>query len=247
MSSLVVAHQGQAVAYGAEELKLAAHRNAFIALSISVLIHFSVIGGYYLSALLETDTPTSIHPPKRLPDVTFDRNPRIPGIYELPPATGPAIPKTGGEGTPVAVADDPVTLEKTIASQRDLAELVDPHGVGVSSSEETTTPPIIVEEESPPDAFVPREKEPVIVKAVSPVYPPLALRAGIEGKVFVKIWVDRQGKTRQVEVVKSDNDIFNDAAIEAAKQFVFTPAYMNNGPVSVWVAVPFTFRLSVRD
>jgi hypothetical protein len=25
---------------------------------------------------------------------------------------------------------------------------------------------------------------------------------------------------------------------------VFTPAYMNNGPVSVWVSVPFKFRLA---
>jgi protein TonB len=206
-----------------------------------------VIGGYYVGALFETATPIQVNPPKRLPDVTFDKNPRIPGTYELPPATGSAIPRTGGKGTPVPVPDDPATLEHTIASQRDLAESVDPHGVGVPSDEGAMTSPIVVEEEAPPDTFVPREKEPVIVKAVPPVYPPLALRAGIEGKVYVKIWVDRQGKVRQVEVVKSDNDIFNEAAIEAAKQFVFTPAYMNNGPVSVWVALPFTFKLSERE
>lgn len=46
-----------------------------------------------------------------------------------------------------------------------------------------------------------------------------------------------------MQVVKSDNDLLSDAAVEAARQFVFTPAYMNNGPVSVWIGLPVTFRL----
>ena len=102
----------------------------------------------------------------------------------------------------------------------------------------------MVVDDGPPPIFVPVEKDPVIVKAVAPAYPPLALKAGLEGKVIVKIWVDRQGKVRQVEVLRSDNDIFNEAAVEAAKKLVFTPAYMNNGAVSVWVALPFTFKLT---
>ena len=32
-------------------------------------------------------------------------------------------------------------------------------------------------------------------------------------------------------------------AVEAAIQFVFTPAVMNNGAVCVWVALPFKFQL----
>lgn len=244
MSALVVAHPGRPVAYGAAELKLAAHRNAFLALSISILIHFSIIGFYYISAKLNAGQALPDGFEHRGPVVILDPLPPLPGVYQLPPPAGPASQTAGRTGTPVPVPDDPITIEKTIASQKELVELVDPHGVDVSSNEGTTTRPIIIEEETPPDTFVPVEKDPVIVKAVPPVYPPLALRAGIEGKVYVKIWVDRQGKPRQVEVVKSNNDIFNEAAIEAAKQFVFTPAYMNNGPVSVWVAVPFTFKLS---
>jgi TonB family protein len=244
MSALVVAHPGRP-AYGADELKRVAHRYGFLALVISALIHFTVIGGYYLNALFESDSPILPNPPKRLPEFTFDSHPRIPGVYELPLVTEQAIPKTGGKGTPVPVEDDPVTVENTIASQRDLVESVDPHGIVDLPGERS--PKIAIDDNLPPEIFVPVEKPPVIVKAVPPVYPPLALRAGIEGKVYVKIWVDRQGKPRQVEVVKSDNDIFNEAAIEAARQLVFTPAYMNNGPVSVWVGMPIAFRLSTRE
>ncbi|GAG02318.1 unnamed protein product, partial [marine sediment metagenome] len=35
-------------------------------------------------------------------------------------------------------------------------------------------------------------------------------------------------------------------AVKAAMSFVFTPAYMNNGPVSVWVSIPFKFKLADR-
>ncbi len=92
--------------------------------------------------------------------------------------------------------------------------------------------------------FVPYDKEPQIVKKIDPTYPERALRAGLEGKVIVKIRVDKEGKARQVVVLKSDAEIFNEPAIETAKQFVFTPAYVNNEPVAVWVSYPFLFRLS---
>ena len=62
------------------------------------------------------------------------------------------------------------------------------------------------------------------------------MRAGLEGKVWVKIWVDKEGRPKQVVILKSDAEIFNEPAVEAAKQWVFTPAYMNNGPVAVWVS-----------
>lgn len=241
MSALVVAHSGRAVAYGAEELKRTAHRHGFIALSISILFHFSAIGLYYFSTLITPDKPAPIGT-YISPVVFVDHTLPIPGIYELPPAIVDVKPKGGGDGIPTPVSDNPATLEKTISTQRELAEKVDPHGVLVPPVEIPSTE--IAPEDVPPDTFRVFEKEPIVVKAVAPVYPPLALQAGLEGKVFVKIWVNREGKVRQVDVVKSDYEIFNEAAVEAAKQFVFTPAYMNNGPVSVWVAVPFTFKIA---
>jgi len=91
--------------------------------------------------------------------------------------------------------------------------------------------------------FVPYDKEPQIVKKVEPTYPEHAKRTRLEGKVIVKMWIDIDGKVKQVIVLKSDAEIFNQPAIEAAKQFVFTPAYLNNEPVALWVSYPFLFRL----
>jgi protein TonB len=124
-----------------------------------------------------------------------------------------------------------------------VAPLVDGAGEGGGYEVEQD---IKIEDEGPPPDFVPVEKEPVVVKKVQPKYPELAMRAGLEGVVWVKIWVDKEGKPREAVVMKSDAEIFNDPAKEAAMQFVFTPAYMNNGPVAVWVSIPFRFRLADR-
>jgi len=81
------------------------------------------------------------------------------------------------------------------------------------------------------------------VKRVSPAYPEIAKRAGVEGKVYIKALVDKEGKVKKAVILKSDAEIFNKDALEAVYQWVFTPALMNNGPVTVWVVVPFNFQL----
>ena len=87
------------------------------------------------------------------------------------------------------------------------------------------------------------EKEPQVVRIEKPEYPPLAVKAGIEGTVWVKILVDKDGLPKKAVVIKSTAELFNDEAVKAAMGFVFTPAVMNNGPVKVWVSIPFKFLL----
>ena len=111
------------------------------------------------------------------------------------------------------------------------------------------TPPSVnaSQQQSRQADFIPVEKEPIIIKKVEPVYPELAKKAGLEGKVWVKVWVDTDGCAKQVDILKSDSDVFNQACIDAAKQFLFTPAYFRNKPVGVWVSVPFKFKLADKS
>jgi outer membrane biosynthesis protein TonB len=44
-------------------------------------------------------------------------------------------------------------------------------------------------------------------------------------------------------VAKSDNPIFNDAAVEAVMQFEFSPAIQQDKPVACKVIVPVRFTL----
>jgi len=100
------------------------------------------------------------------------------------------------------------------------------------------------EKETPPPDFVEFEKAPEVIKTATPRYPELARRAGMEGTVMVRVWVDREGKPRKVEIMKSDAEIFNQSAIEAAEQMRFSPALKDGKAVSVWVAMPFKFKLT---
>jgi protein TonB len=76
---------------------------------------------------------------------------------------------------------------------------------------------------APPDT-VAVEQQPKIIKKVNPFYPEGAIHSGLQGEVWTKIWVDNEGKPREVRILKCDAEIFNEPAIEAAKQFLFTPA-----------------------
>jgi protein TonB len=99
------------------------------------------------------------------------------------------------------------------------------------------------DKEEPPAYYTPYEQAPEPIRRVAPRYPDAARKAELEGTVWVRIWVDKQGKARRAVVMKSDAEIFDQPAIDAAMQWIFSPAMMKNGPVSVWVEVPFNFRL----
>jgi protein TonB len=83
------------------------------------------------------------------------------------------------------------------------------------------------------------------VVSVTPKYPDLAQRANIEGTVWVKALVDKEGKVRDVIIVKNSgaNAGFEEAAIDAAKQTVWKPAISNGQPIAVWVTYKVDFKL----
>ena len=214
-------------------------------LAIAVAIHFAVIGAYYYFDILGGNDPPVMHV-RLLRYSELGPPPSIAGENSPPPVAFSAPKVRPNAGFPVPVPDVEVSPEQTLATQGEMNLGTGPGGDGGGSPGGTGVPGDIriSDDESPPADYVAVEKEPVIVKSVEPQYPDMAVRTGLEGKVWVKIWVDREGKPREVDIHQSDAEIFNEPAIEAAKQFVFTPAYMNDGPVSVWVTFPFKFELS---
>ncbi len=231
--------------YGAPLLKPLAQKYTSIGLAIAVAIHLALVGTYWVSVLLgraeENSVPvvmlrySELGPP---PSITNQQ--ALPQVAVSAPMAKPTV------GVPVPVPDAEVSPEQTIASQQELSRIAGPvtqgsgggDSVGVSMGDFR-----VPADDAPPPDFVPVEKEPQVVKEVKPTYPDIAMRAGIEGRVIVKIWVDKDGKPRKAIVLKSDAEIFNQPAINAAMQYRFTPAIMNKGPIAVWVVIPFTFKL----
>jgi TonB family protein len=87
-------------------------------------------------------------------------------------------------------------------------------------------------------------KGPELVEAVAPVYPPAALEAGLEAAVTVRIHIDDTGTVTQVDVVQPVGNGFDEAAAEAAQQYVFAPAEFDGkpGPIIVETTIHFTIQ-----
>ena len=85
---------------------------------------------------------------------------------------------------------------------------------------------------------------PQIVRYVRPVYPELAISAGIEGEVVLKVIVGKNGRVLDVSIVRSNvTPSMERAAIEAVKKFIFRPAMQGGIPLQVSVEVPVRFKL----
>ncbi len=98
-------------------------------------------------------------------------------------------------------------------------------------------------EDPDPNAMVPYEKGQEMIEAAKPNYPEIAKSAGITGKVFIKVLVDKEGMPKKAMVIKSENEIFNQSAIDAAMKSKFSPAIQEGKPVAVWIVLPYKFAL----
>ncbi len=84
---------------------------------------------------------------------------------------------------------------------------------------------------------------PVIVKRVDPIYPDIARRTRIQGLVILEAIINKDGEVVDVKVLKSLNSFCDDAAVEAAKQWIFEPGTQNDIPVDVVMTLTVQFRL----
>ncbi|MDR2743216.1 MAG: energy transducer TonB [Treponema sp.] len=77
------------------------------------------------------------------------------------------------------------------------------------------------------------------------VYPPIALRSGIEGTVYLELFIDRRGEVRQVTVLRENppGRGFGDAAVNAFRGRKGKPAEANGVPVGVRYRYPVRFTI----
>jgi protein TonB len=162
----------------------------------------------------------------------------------VPPPAAPASLPTARAGTPVPVPDalvipDVTTWVDAITRPSDGLD----EGIPALPSDITVE---VREEEPDVYEITPVEREPFLdIRELQKlvVYPEVAKRAGIEGRVFVRVLVGKNGVPKKHIIEGSDSDLLNAAAAKAVMSTVFTPAIQNNKPVECWVSIPIIFRL----
>jgi protein TonB len=88
-----------------------------------------------------------------------------------------------------------------------------------------------------------RIKEPTKLKSVPPVYPDAAVVARMEGVVILECLINPQGRVAEVKVLRGA-PLLEEAAVEAVKQWVYTPTLIEGVPVPVVMTVTVRFDLS---
>ncbi len=75
-------------------------------------------------------------------------------------------------------------------------------------------------------------------------YPKMAMKQGIEGVVYLELFIDENGNIRRVNVLKDPGYGFAEAAIAALDGITCKPALVNDKPVAVRFRYPIRFVLS---
>ena len=85
-------------------------------------------------------------------------------------------------------------------------------------------------------------REPRRVLDVAPVYPEVAVNAGVEGTVVIEATIDPRGRVVNATVLKGV-PVLDEAALVAVGQWVYMPTLLDGVPTSVIMTVTVRFRL----
>jgi periplasmic protein TonB len=218
----------------------------------SVVAHALVIAAALLSQQLDVGALPTPHQP-----VLFTQADIMPADIQLPaPPRRVAPDRTAGTDNARVPRDNAPTVVPTgVAPETERAgtstgsgpidgvEHGTPGGLETICCGSAPPPP-------PPAPVTPMRlhqgiKAPHKIVDVPPAYPPVAQRARVEGIVILEAVIDAQGRVASVRVLRSIA-LLDQAAVDAVRQWRFTPAILNAEPVPVVMTVTVNFTLRDR-
>jgi periplasmic protein TonB len=158
------------------------------------------------------------------------------------------IQQTRQENRPPPPPKPPIPIE---APSEDVLQDIEIQSTELDVNANVAPPPPPAEEkktDEEPQYFVAVEEMPEPIGGIAAiqskiVYPEIAKRAGVEGKVYVKAFVDESGNVTKVEIQKGIGAGCDEAAMKAVKETKFKPGKQRGKPVRVQVSIPVVFRL----
>ena len=159
------------------------------------------------------------------------------------------IQQTKQENRPPPPPKPPIPIE---APSDDVLEDIEIGDTEIDFEEELEAPPPPKEEkkvEEEPTYFVAVEEMPEPIggiKAIQEkiVYPEIAKRAGVEGKVYILAFVDESGNVTKANILKGIGAGCDEAALNAVLKTKFKPGKQRGKPVNVQVSIPVIFKLN---
>jgi len=85
-------------------------------------------------------------------------------------------------------------------------------------------------------------KPPQKTKHVDPIYPEIAKSAHVQGVVILETLIDEQGRVADARILRSI-PLLDQAALDAVREWEFTPTLLNGVPVPIVMTVTVQFTL----
>lgn len=85
-------------------------------------------------------------------------------------------------------------------------------------------------------------KPPTKIKNVNPVYPPDAMTQRVQGVIIIEARIEPDGTVGHARILRSI-PMLDEAALEAVRQWEFTPTLLNGNPVPVIMTVTVNFTM----
>jgi TonB family protein len=85
------------------------------------------------------------------------------------------------------------------------------------------------------------------INPIAPIYPPEAIKAGIQGTVILEVEVFKDGTVGNITVKKSlmpGPGGLDEAAINAVRQWDFSPGKLGRKPIDETLTIPIEFTLT---
>lgn len=216
---------------------------------LSALVHAAILSTIFVTQLLSLG-PLPV--PRTVLAFSDALPVRIHDVPLPPPPRGSSAP--ANHGSPIAA---PIEAPADIAPEREVSDPSSSHdAIGVRGVETGVVggidlPGNGLQVEAPPPP-PPASREPIRLHAgmqaprktvnVPPRYPLHAQLARIEGVVVLDAVIDPTGRVTDVRVTRSVQAL-DQAAIEAVRQWRFTPTLLNGEPVSILLTVTVRFTL----
>ena len=204
-----------------------------ILFTVVAAIHIALLFFVVFDVRIEIQAPPEIARVMRVTDLSEAPPPPPPPPQEPPPVQTdvPMVEAIAETMVEVEVVPDQVIVAPgTLVTPGEVAEVV------IVSEWDDYLP---IHRVSEPPRFDEREI------MASLVYPPIAQRSGIEGRVILELFVDRNGVIQQIRILQEtpQDRGFGEAAIRAFTGKRGTPAYADGEPVATRYRYPVSFRI----
>lgn len=226
-------------------------RNARL-LPLSIALHVVALGALVIVPLLATGELPGVPdrrmvavlatapPPPPPPDIVVRLKPRPDARPPVPTSTPVDRPVSPSGDTPSwsegPVARGPATgipMTSVFGTGQPVGGLQLP-GPAASGSGAPPSGPVR------PGGDIERPRK---VRHVAPEYPAIARAVGKEGTVVIDAIIGPDGRVQQA-TVRESSPLFDRAALEAVRQWVYTPTRLNDVPVAVIMSVEVRFTLA---